>query len=262
MSAARTSSTTSVPPIERRSGVASDDAHQSYHKFKEAQIMSLKLVETSLNHVAVEYQSLYAKKPDGTFMLDVSDLNSHVDAKLKPLRSELEVVHAHERKSVLEHGFGAALRKANLLPQHEQIVMQKFGGRVELATVGDQRVARIKDADGSGMLFGSGPGGAATLDDLAKEVAKEFPFLFAKDGEMLPTAEKTDLTLTRSEFFALTPKEQREKIMIEKYRIVDDPPPPKYQPRPGEKVLTREQFDALNPIERAGKMRDGYTLVN
>jgi hypothetical protein len=223
--------------------------------------MPLNIIEASLDQVKPEYRELYVKK-DGKYQLDLSDLSSHVDAQLKPLRSELEVVHAHERKNVVEHGFGAALRKANLLPQHEQIVMQKFGGRVELQTVGGERVVRIKGADGSGMLFGSGPGGAATLDDLVGEVAKQFPFLFAQDGDTHPVAKQAGNTLTRSEFFALTPKEQHEKIMIEKCRVVDDPPAPKYQPRPGEKLLTRPQFDALTPVERAVKMNDGFRLVD
>jgi hypothetical protein len=223
--------------------------------------MPLNIFEASLDKVKPEYRELYVKK-GGKYQLDLSDLSSHVDAQLKPLRSELEVVHAHERKNVLEHGLGAALRKANLLPQHEQIVMEKFGGRVEIRTVGDERVVRIKDADGSGMLFGSGPGGAATLDDLVGEVAKQFPFLFAKDGETPPVTKQAGKTLTRSEFFALTPTEQRDKIMVEKYRVVDDPPAPKYQSRAGEKVLTREQFEELNPMERASKMKDGFRLVD
>jgi hypothetical protein len=223
--------------------------------------MPLNIIEASLDQVKPEYRELYVKK-DGKYQLDLSDLSSHVDAQLKPLRSELEVVHAHERKNVVEHGFGAALRKANLLPQHEQIVMKQFGGRVELKTVGDERVVRIKDADGSGMLFGSGPGGAATLDDLVGEVVKQFPFLFAKDGEAPSATKQADKTLTRSEFFALTPIEQRDKIMVEKYRVVDDPPTPKYQPRPGEKVLTRSQFKEFTPQERAAKMKDGFRLID
>jgi hypothetical protein len=224
--------------------------------------MPLNIIEASLDKVKPEYHELYVIKNDGSYQLDLKDLSSHVDAKLKPLRSELEVVHAHERKTVLEHGFGAALRRANILPHHEDLVLSKFGGRVALETQGDQRVVRIKDADGSGMLFGSGPGGAATLDDLVGEVAKQFPFLFAQDGDTPPVAKQAGNTLTRSEFFALTPKEQHEKIVVEKCRVVDDPPAPKYQPRPGEKLLTRPQFDALTPVERAAKMNDGFRLVD
>jgi len=55
--------------------------------------------------------------------------------------------------------------------------------------------------------------------------------------------------------------------MREGYKIVDDQagarsanrPPPK----PGEKVMTREAFDKLNPIARSDKiLKEGYRVVD
>jgi len=55
--------------------------------------------------------------------------------------------------------------------------------------------------------------------------------------------------------------------MREGYKIVDDQagarsanrPPPK----PGEKVMTREAFDKLNPIARCDKiLKEGYRVVD
>jgi hypothetical protein len=70
-------------------------------------------------------------------------------------------------------------------------------------------------------------------------------------------------TLTRSEFEALGPVEQRQKVLVEKYTIVDNPKPPVNKPRPGGKVLSRADFNALTPFEQRQRVTvEKYTIVD
>jgi hypothetical protein len=100
-----------------------------------------------------------------------------------------------------------------------------MGDRVALDTVDDKRVIRILQADGETPMVGSGPKGLATLDDLVQEAVKSFPSAF-----------KADLSGKGG---------------------MPGPVPSRVG-----KVLTRSEFDKLQPIARAEKMRDGFTLVD
>lgn len=228
--------------------------------------MSLNIVEKSLDKVKPEHHGLYVKKSDGKYHLDLKDLNSHVETQLKPLKAELNITRASERKLLLNHEFGSALRNAGIRSNYEELIIANFGDRVTFDIVDNQRVIRIKDADG-GMLYGTGPGGTATFDDLAKEATKNFPSVFpaaeksgAHDATSPSPVKRAAKTLLKSEFEALDAR-QRAAKMHEGYTLVDDEPASKPNRTLANNELTRAAFDALDGKERAAKMKEGFKLV-
>jgi hypothetical protein len=226
--------------------------------------MPLKITEANLDNVKPDLHALYMKQSDGKFKLDLPDLETYVESQLKPLKLDLERTREHERKLLLDNGLGEALRRANILPGYEALVIANFEDRVALETVDNKRVIRILQADGGTPMVGSGPNGLATLADLAAEAAKTLPSTFAGAGGGTPSSGSK--ILKRSEFDKLSPIARAER-MHEGYKLVDDQagtrsasrPPPK----PGEKIITREAFDKLSPIARSDKiLKEGFKVVD
>jgi len=188
--------------------------------------MPLNIVEPNLEKVKPELHALYVKDAkSGKYRLDLRDLETYVENQLKPLKSDLETTRKHERKLLLENGLGAALRQVNLDPHYEKLVIANFDDRLAIETVNNQRVVRIKDGKGEMPMLGTGANGLATLGDLANEAAKTFPSMFkgSKSGE------------------GGMPASVPSKVG---------------------KILTRSEFDKLQPVERAQKMREGYKIVD
>jgi hypothetical protein len=113
----------------------------------------------------------------------------------------------------------------------------------------------ILDDNGLPML-GSGKGGVATFDDLAKEVTQEFPSMFAAAG-----AEGGGKTITRGDFDALNPTQRAEKIKAG-FRIVEGPDgksPTRTRVGP---TIKRTEFDSLSHMDRMSKIREGTRVVD
>jgi hypothetical protein len=191
--------------------------------------MPLNIIETNLDKVKSELHALYVKDAkSGKYHLQLSDLKSYVEARVSPVENELKIAHENERKLLLENGLSAALRQANLDPHYEELIIANIGDRVALETVDNKRVVRIMDGKGEMPMRGSGADGVATLDDLVKEAVKRFPSTFkgTKPGEG------------------------------------GMPPPDAVTPgRSNMKTLTRSDFEALRPVERAAKMKEGFTIA-
>jgi len=231
--------------------------------------MPLNIIEASLEKVKPELHALYVKQSDGKFKLALNDLDKHVESHVKPLKSDLEITRKHERKLLLENGLGAALRQANLDPHYEDLIIANIGERVALATVDNKRVIRILQADGETPMVGSGPGGLATLGDLANEAAKTFPSTFSGAGGERPSAPGADKTresgqktLTRSDFDALDPTERAAKMKAG--FTIAEPAVEKTQSRsiPG-KTITLADWHKLSPVEKHAKiMKEGLKLVD
>jgi hypothetical protein len=185
--------------------------------------MPLNIIEPNLEKVKPELHVFYFKDAkSGKYHLELSDLKSYVDARVSPVGNELKLTRENERKLCLS----AALRQAGIVaPNYEKLVIANIGDRVALDTADDKRVIRILQADGETPMVGSGPKGLATLDDLVQEAVKSFPSAFK-----------------------------------------DDPSGKGGMPAPVPnrvgKILTRSEFDNLQPIARAEKMRDGFTIVD
>jgi hypothetical protein len=208
----------------------------------------------------------YVKQRDGKYQLNLSDLESHVANQLKPLKSDLEITRAHERKLLVENGLGSALQRANIRSGYAELVIANLDDQVALETVDNKRVVRITQAEGGMPLAGSREGGVATLDDLVKQAVESFPSMFGT-GEMPAPAGKDNAggsgpkTMTRAAFDALRPIE-RAKKMSDGFTLTDPPAEKPASRKLGEKEMMLSAFNALSPIERAAKMKDGFTLVH
>jgi hypothetical protein len=141
--------------------------------------MPLNIVEPSLEKVKPELHALYVKDAkSGKYHLELSDLKTYVEARVSPVENELKIAHGNERKLSLS----AALRKANIDPHYEELVLANISDRVALGVFDNKRSFRITDATGGMPMVGSGAGGIATLDDLVQEAVREFPSMFKKSG--------------------------------------------------------------------------------
>jgi hypothetical protein len=227
--------------------------------------MPLKIFVENLETVPEAMRGEYVKRGN-TYQLNLSDLESHVANELKPLKSDLEITRAHERKLLVENGLGSALQRANIRPGYAELVIANLKDQVALDTVDNKRVVRIAPIEGGMPLVGSGEGGTATLDDLVKQAVEHFPSMFGT-GETPAPGAKDDTggsgpkTMLRAAFDALSPIE-RAKKMGDGVTLVDMPVEKLQSKKLGEKEMLRSAFDALRPIERAAKMKEGFRLVD
>src|SRR5690606_9273044 len=107
-----------------------------------------------------------------------------------------------------------ALTKAKATAEGVDLLTERLGKRIHFETVDGKRKIQIMQADGSTPMAGSGADGAATFDDLVKEAVKTWPSLFEGSGAGGSGA-------------------------------------PNKGGKPGDKTITRAEFDKLGPIERA-----------
>ncbi|MFK4522185.1 hypothetical protein ABIF90_000166 [Bradyrhizobium japonicum] len=231
--------------------------------------MPLNIVEPNLSNVRRELHELYVKDAkSGKYHLDLSDLETHVAARVSPIEKLLKLTQKNERNLTLS----VALHQAGIDPHYEELVIANIKNRVAIGIEDGTQVIRITEADGGKPMIGSGADGFATLGDLISETARLFPSMFkstalpAGKGETSEPRNAGNKTLTRSAFDKLPPVE-RAKRMSEGYRLVDDQadvrsanrPPPK----PGEKIMTSIEFGKLSTIARSDKiLKEGFKVVD
>jgi len=227
--------------------------------------MPLKIFVENLETVPEALRDSYVKRGK-SYQLNLSDLDSHIENQLKPLKSDLEITRAHERKLLVENGLGSALQRANIRPGYAELVIANIKDRVAIGTEDDKRVIRITAADGGMPMVGSGENGVATLDDLVKQAVESFPSMFGT-GEMPAPAAKDNAggsgpkIMTRAAFDALPPKERAAK-MSDGFTIVDPPAKKPETRKLREKEMLRSEFDKLVARERAAKMNEGFKIVD
>jgi hypothetical protein len=227
--------------------------------------MPLNLIVESLDKVPTDMRENYVKQRDGKYQLDLRDLKPYVESQLKPLKSDLEITRAHERKLVVENGLGFALQSANIRPGYAELVIANLRDQVEIDTLDNKRVVRITQADGGMPMVGSGENGVATLDDLVKQAVESFPSMFEAGGKPASTAKDNaggsgPKTMNRATFDALSPIERSRK-MSDGFTLTDPPVTKPPTRKLGEKEMLLSEFEKLSPKERAAKMADGCTLV-
>lgn len=132
------------------------------------------------------------------------------------------------RRAVIGTSLSTALVKAKATPEGLDLLGERLGKRVKLEFDDNgEATSTIMELDGKTPMVGSGPGGLATYDDLVKEATKNFLSLFEGSGGGSgtdPKGQRRDAggkVLTRAEFNALSPADQRQKVTVEKYKIVD-----------------------------------------
>jgi hypothetical protein len=226
--------------------------------------MPLKIFVENLEAVPEAMRDNYVKRGT-TYQLNLSDLDEHIENQLKPLKSDLEITRAHERKLLVENGIGGALQRANIRPGYAELVIANLKDQVAIDTFDNKRVVRIARADGGMPMVGSGENGVATLDDLVKQAVESFPSMFEAGGKPTSTAKDnaggSGKTMMRAAFDALSPIERSRK-MSDGFTIVDPPAEKKQTRRLGEKEMLRSEFDKLGARERAAKMNEGFKIVD
>jgi hypothetical protein len=229
--------------------------------------MSLQLTVDTLHAVPAEQRALYVER-DGKFHLDVEGRENWPKEKAA-LETELHATRASERGAIMER-LAVALKNGGATPAGCDLFHYHLDKRIRIETAEGKRIVRILQSDGLTPMAGSAKDGLATLDDLVKEAASQYPSLFRTNGapaDTRPTGQRPNTgtkTISRKAFDALDPVERHRKIVKEGYRVFDEEieKRPKPAGTPGTKSMSRKDFDALVPWERAAKIKDGFNVVD
>lgn len=131
------------------------------------------------------------------------------------------------RNAIMKSDLGAALVKGKATDEGMKALPKLLGDRIkiEFSDAGEATFT-IMEADGNTPMVGSGKGGLATYDDLVAAAKKEFSSLFEGTGG----GSGTDPNGLRRDA--------------------------------GGKTMTRKEFDALGPLERAEKIKAGWRIAS
>jgi len=197
--------------------------------------------------------------------LNPNDILTVAASKNAALRTDLDHAHA----VILQTSIANALIDAGVTKEGSDLVGERLSKRVKFEMLDGERVIAVMQADGESPMAGSGPGGRATVDDLAKEAAVKFPSMFQQKGDPVGGAPpKTAIvqegkTMARKEFDTLSAPERMAKMKAG-YKLVDTGGggPPKTAIVQEGKTMARKEFDTLSAPERMAKMKAGYKLVD
>jgi hypothetical protein len=229
--------------------------------------MSLPMIVDTL-HAVPEAQRVFYVEQKGKFYLDVEGQEDWPKEKAA-LKAELQATRASERGSIMER-LAVALKNGGATPAGCDLFHYHLDKRIRIETVEGKRIVRILQADGLTRTVGSGKDGLATFDDLVKEAATQYPFLFQTNGapaDTSPNGQRPNTgtrVISRKDFDALDPVERHRKIVKEGYRVFDEviERRPKPAGTSGSKTMSRKDFDALHPFEKAAKIKAGFTLFD
>jgi hypothetical protein len=147
------------------------------------------------------------------------------ERKLTGLTQERDTAYGVARKAIVDAGLIGALTKVKATSEGLAVMPKILGDRVELKFENGEPNMKILNADGKTPMIGTGADGFATFDDLMKEVVKQYPSLFEGSG-------------------------------------AGGGGTPSKGGKPGEKTITRSDFEKLGPIERASKVKEGFKVVD
>ena len=210
--------------------------------------MALELEVDTLESVPAPLREYYLPR-DGKFHLDVpiaglksalkkqTDDNREIKAALKEhglsandipslVNSNKSLIETRAKLRMVQcdSAVSLALMKAKAIGNTADMLAEHLTKRVTIETVEGRDVFRITK-DGKPMV-GSGSDGLANFDDLLKETIEKFPELF--EGRGIGGGGATG----------------------------------KFSRGAGSKVLTRTQFEAIPPRDRAAKIREGFTVID
>ena len=161
---------------------------------------------------------------DGEKLLE--QVRAQHKAELEKVISERDAALASEHAAIVTSGFTAALAKAGFSDTGLDLIPKLHSARVKMVERDGKRVAEIMTADGSAPMVGSGDGGRATFDDLAKEFATAYPDLIRSDRKggagTAPGAGGSgfEKQMLRSDWDKLAPAEQQ-KTITDGVQLVD-----------------------------------------
>lgn len=169
-----------------------------------------------------------AAKKRGDFDGILKQHQTKWDSERTSLVSERDTALNVARSATVDSGIKSALVGGKATAEGVKLLPKILGERVKTEFVDGEFVTSIMQSDGKTPMIGSGPNGAATYDDLVKEAVKDFPSLFEGTGG----------------------------------GGGGKPPKDNAGGSGKAKTLTLAEFHALDPIERAAKMKEGFKVVD
>lgn len=164
---------------------------------------------------------------EGDFDKILGQHKSKWDKEKADLEAELNASRSSERNAIIETSVLGALTKAGATEEGVDLLPERLAARIHLETVDGKRVLKIMQADGETPMAGAGKDGLATFDDLVKEASTKWPSLFKGSGN------------------SGSGKQPGNGGGSDKA-----------------KTITRADFDKLGPLDRAAKIKEGFTLVD
>lgn len=175
-----------------------------------------------------EDAALKAGKFDEVLATHLGNAKQERDTAVGAAQKERDSALGIARNAIIGNNVTGALAKAKATAEGIDLLTERLGKRIDIKFGDDgAETVTILEADGKTPMVGSGKGGLATYDDLVKEATKNYPSLFSASGA---GGSGTD------------PKGLRRDA--------------------GGKTISRADFEALGPIDRAAKMKDGFKLVD
>lgn len=165
---------------------------------------------------AVETENTDKLKKKGDFDAILNQHKTTWETEKKGLLTRAETAESFGKSAIIETNVMGALTKAKATPTGIELLTERFGKRINLEIADGKRTITIMQADGKTPMAGSGADGSATFDDLVKEAVKNYPELFEGTGSGGGGAPRNNSggsgkTLTRAEWEALSPTDQRAK---------------------------------------------------
>lgn len=172
-----------------------------------------------------EQAALKAGKFDEVLQNKLGEQKKQYDTVVETATKQRDSALSVARTAIINTQVGGALVKSKATAEGIDLLTERLGKRVKLEFGEDgSHTLSLLAADGTPMY---GPDGKpATFDDLVKEAAKQYPSLFEGTGNG------------------------------------GGGKPPNNAGGTGAKTITRKDFDALSPLERAAKIKDGFKLVD
>jgi hypothetical protein len=215
-----------VATISRLNGEA-----KTHREGKEAAETKLKVFE-GLDAAAARDAIDKLSKIDAKKLVEAGDMDSAIQAAIKPYADKLATsektigdLTGSLSKAVIGNAFGQSKYAAEkLTPAGVDLVRTMFGDRLK---VEDGKVVGY-DANGQKLYSEARPGELANFDEAVESMVNAYPFKdhILKGGNQSGGGSK-----------------------------------PGNGGKGGAKTISREAFEALNPMERSGKMRDGFTIT-
>lgn len=214
-----------VATISRLNGEA-----KGHREAKEAAEAKLKLFD-GLDATAARDAIDKLSKIDAKKLVEAGDMDAAIQAAIKPYADKLSTADktitdltSSLSKAVIGNAFGQSKYAAEkLTPAGVDLVRTMFGDRLK---VEDGKVVGY-DANGQKLYSEARPGELASFDEAVESLVNAYPFKdhILKGGNQSGGGSK-----------------------------------PGNGKGAGAKTIARKQFEALNPMERAAKMKDGFTI--
>lgn len=173
-----------------------------------------------------EDAAIKAGRVDEVIAKKLGDAKMERDAAVGGAEKQRDAALGIARSAIRDTRVNSALVAGKATEEGLSLLPSILGNRIQVDFADDgSATVSILDTDGKTPMVGSGKGGLATFDDLVKEAAKKYPSLFEGTGAGGGGANPNNR-------------------------------------KAGAKEIKRADFDALGPVEKSSKIKDGWKVVD